>query len=93
MRSQKIDNEWKVQLLTDLNKKKVTSYLRRAYIIVIMGITNTVISNLNFVLFNRKVMHLFYGEITGGLTGIVISKRPLQGLKQQQKKRKVIWES
>ena len=38
-------------------------------------------------------MYLFYGAIIGGLTGIVISKRSLQGLKQQQKKRKVIWES
>ena len=89
----KMDDEWTVQLLTDLNKKKLTNHLRVSYVIVIMGLSLTVISTLDFVLFNGKVMYLFYGAIIGGLTGIIISKRSLQGLKHQQKIRKVIWES
>ena len=51
------------------------------------------ISTLDFILFNAQAMYLFYVSIIGGLTGIVISKRSLQNLKQQQKNRKVIWDS
>ena len=51
------------------------------------------ISTLDFILFNAQAMYLFCGSIIGGLTGIVISKRSLQNLKQQQKNRKVIWDS
>jgi len=80
-------------LLTYLNKKKVSSHLRVCYIIVIIGLILTVISTLDFILFNAQAMYLFYVSIIGGLTGIVLNKRSLQNLKQQQKNRKVIWDS
>jgi hypothetical protein len=88
----KMDDEWTIEILFDLDEKKASKNLRGSYISVVLGLFLTVFSSLDFVLFNGKAMYLAYGAIIGGVTSIVISKRALRSLKQQQKIRKLTWE-
>tara|TARA_B110000211_G_scaffold230756_1_gene290853 strand:- start:2326 stop:2808 length:483 start_codon:yes stop_codon:yes gene_type:complete len=86
----KMDDEWTIEVLLELEEKKSIGYLRGSYFITITGLILTLVSTLDLII-NENTIYIFYGAIIGGATGVVISKGSLRSIKHQRKTRKVKW--